>query len=63
MFIITSIIPGGNANIIYRQEMMEREVGLKKLKATLTEKEWVERFTKKEEKKKQWVDPNNTFKP
>jgi len=43
--------------------MMEREVGLKKLKATLTEKEWVERFTKKEEKKKQWVDPNNTFKP
>ena len=38
-------------------------MGPKKMKATLTDKEWVERFTKKEEKKKAWVDPNTTFKP
>ncbi len=43
---------------------MDREVGPKKQKpSTLNEKEWVERFTKKEEKKKTWQDPNTTFKP
>jgi hypothetical protein len=34
-----------------------------KTRNPLNEKEWVERFTKKEEKKAQYTDPNTTFKP
>lgn len=29
----------------------------------MNEKEWIERFTKREDKKKQYVDPHTTFKP
>ena len=45
--------------------MLEREKGqgVKKPKATLNEKEWLERFTKKEEKKATYQDPHTTFKP
>jgi len=34
-------------------------------KTTMSQKEWLERFTNKEktEKKKEYVDPNTTFKP
>jgi hypothetical protein len=34
-----------------------------KKKSTLNEKEWVERFTKKDAPKKIYKDPNVTFKP
>lgn len=37
--------------------------GQKVKKGTINEKEWLERFTKKEEKKKTYEDPNITFKP
>jgi hypothetical protein len=36
---------------------------VKKTVSSLNEKEWIERMTKKEEKKKDYQDPNNTFKP
>lgn len=45
---------------------MEREQGGNKQAKpgkAFNEKEWVERFTKKEEKKNLYTDPNNTFKP
>jgi hypothetical protein len=32
-------------------------------KGTINEKEWIERFTKKEDKKEAYKDPNVTFKP
>ena len=35
----------------------------KEKKTTLSESEWIERFTKKEEKKHTYDDPNATFKP
>jgi hypothetical protein len=35
----------------------------KKPSQPFNEKEWVERFTKKEDKKKIYEDPNATFKP
>lgn len=34
-----------------------------KKRSTLNEKEWVDRFTKKEAPKKPYTDPNVTFKP
>ena len=37
--------------------------GQKVKKGVYNEKEWLERFTKKEEKKKGYQDPNTTFKP
>ena len=36
---------------------------INKKKSTLNQKEWIERFTKKEEKKKTYLNPNETFKP
>ncbi|CDW84802.1 UNKNOWN [Stylonychia lemnae] len=46
-----------------KQEVIEKEAGPKKQKQTFNEHEWLERFTKKEEKKKTYDDPNNTFRP
>ena len=48
-----------------KQYVLEKEVGqTKKVKPSdFNEKEWLERFTKKEEKKKTYEDPNTTFKP
>ena len=44
--------------------MLEREMPGSKNKKTITnEKEWIERFTKKEDKKPKYQDPNTTFKP
>ncbi len=34
-----------------------------KTKSSLNKTEWLERFTKKEDKKKAYQDPNITFKP
>lgn len=49
-----------------KQDVISREVGghVKKVKASeFNEKEWIVRFTKKEDKKRTYEDPNNTFKP
>ncbi len=45
-------------------DAMEQEMPIKKRQSQpLDEKAWVERFTKKEDKKPKYHDPNTTFKP